>query len=266
MSVQSTPDPVLAALKTATATLEASHNTAGATVTAAMIAATIALLAALLTLLGAMVSAWVARRNTTMQVALQQKLKHAEFRQDWINVLREQMSRFQALAYSKPAEAATSSDVADAMLRVVMQLNPKDRNYEKLTGLMYDVMNHGRALAGKVSENVTSQSTIVAHVQLPSNPLVDANADFVTVCQDILKTEWDVTKKGLYSLRPEYPKEEEAAVRTLGRLHRLRIGWGPARETKAVPPPPPPARSGWRSIAGRMKAAAAHIYDGRTPT
>lgn len=236
----SNPDAVLAALKTATATLQASQNTAGATIRAATIAATIAIIAALLTFFAALITAWVARRNTTATIRLQQKLKHAEFRQKWIDNLREQMSKFQAMAYKDPTIAYRDPQVADAMLRVVLQMNPKDDNYQRLMGLMYDVMKYGRAKQGGDDETGAGQSAIVTSANLPLNPLLDAHADFVDVCQKILKTEWEVTKKGIYSLEPEYPPKELDGVRTFLRIHKLRFGWGPLKDTKADTDSPMP--------------------------
>ncbi|WP_375380177.1 hypothetical protein [uncultured Sphingomonas sp.] len=266
MAAQPTPDAVLAAIQQATAVLQASKNTASATTQAAYIAAGVAVAAAVITLVAGLINAWVARRNARFQVIVTQKLKHAEFRQNWINVLREQMAKFQALAYSDPTEKKIDQDLAEAMLRVLMQLNREDPNYPALTKLMYAVMNYRRAQAGRSEENQGGQGPIVSHALMPDDPLANECAEFIMICQDILKSEWDVTKKGIYSLRPDYPEEQDAAVRTITRVRRLRIGWGPARDTKAVPPPPLPARTGWRSIPGRIKAAAVHMYDGRALT
>lgn len=69
---------------------------------------------------------------------------------------------------------------------------------------------------------------------LPDDPLANERADFVMVCQDILKSEWDVTKKGIYSLKPEYPKDEQVAVRTVAQVKRFRIGWGPTKEEQTA--------------------------------
>lgn len=149
MAARPTPDAVLAAIQQATAVLQASKNTASATTQAAHIAAGFAVAAAVITLVAGLINAWVARRNAQFQVIVTQKLKHAEFRQEWINVLREQMAKFQALAYSDPTEKKIDQDLAEAMLRVLMQLNREDPNYPKLTKLMYAVMNHRRAQAGR---------------------------------------------------------------------------------------------------------------------
>lgn len=230
MAAPQTPDTVLAAIQQATAVLQASKNAASATTQAAYIAAGVAVAAAIITLIAGLINAWVARRNARFQVIVTQKLKHAEFRQDWINVLREQMAKFQALAYSDPTEKKIDQELAEAMLRVLMQLNREDPNYPKLTNLMYAVMNYRRARAGRSVENENGQGAIVSHALLPDDPLASERADFIIVCQDILKSEWDVTKKGIHSLKPDYPKDEEVAVRTVMQMKRFRIGWGPTKK------------------------------------
>lgn len=247
----------------------AAQTTAAATLHAAQIAAAFAVIAAVISLLGAIVNALVARRNAIVQARTAQQVKHAEFRQEWINVLREQMSKFQALAYSDPSQASSDPKVAEAMLRVVMQMNPRDPNYPRLTDLMYDVMRHGRERDrqetpgsnpagnhdkgnGSPSDRPTDAPDRGTPVALPDDPLLDANADFVTVCQEILKTEWDVTKAELRTFG--YPTCLRN-TRTFLRLGRLRLGWAP-----------PTLGNATGAAGDRWAAGTADPSSSRTPT
>jgi hypothetical protein len=217
MSVPQLPDSIIASL-----------NTASATVTAATIAATIALIAAALSLIGVLVSATIAKRNGMITARTAQQVKHADFRQNWINKLREQMALFQAKAFEDPVKAGSNPDVGEAMLMILMLIDRKDPHYTELKQLMYQVTNFTKA--PRDPGNPYTEEPDPRH--LPDNPIYTTHARFVEVCQDILKSEWEVTKKGLYSLESYF--EEQQQIETVAKVGWLRLGRAPKpRRVKA---------------------------------
>lgn len=219
-------------------------NAPTATVVAAIIAATIALAAAIISLLGVIISAGIAKRNGIITARTAQQVKHADFRQNWINKLRDEMATFQAKAFVNVSEAGKSAEVGEAMLKILMLIDRKDPHYEELKQLLYDVMNYAKDRDLRIANPQGGDLPT-----LPENPLTVAHAKFVQVCQDILKDEWEVTKKGLYSLESYF--DEAQQIETLGKMGRMRIGRAPKPKPVSttaddVPPtsaptPPPPA-------------------------
>lgn len=84
---------VRAALIQQAGALKAAAKTAEATKTAVETAATNAWWAAILALMGAVFAAFVAWRNGWLAARTTQQMKHADFRQKWIDSLREDMAR-----------------------------------------------------------------------------------------------------------------------------------------------------------------------------
>lgn len=202
-------------------------NAPTATVVAAIIAATIALAASIISLLGVIISAGIAKRNGIITARTAQQVKHADFRQNWINKLRDEMATFQAKAFVNVAGAGKSDEVGEAMLKILMLIDRKDPHYEELKGLLYDVMNYGKDRDLRIANPHGGDLPT-----LPENPLTVAHAKFVQVCQDILKDEWEVTKRGLYSLESYF--DEAQQIETLGKMGRMRIGRAPKPKSKPV--------------------------------
>jgi hypothetical protein len=89
--------------------ITAAQTTANATLRAAETAEHYAWIGACLALGGAVLAAIVAKRNGYLQARTTQQLKHAEFRQVWINWLRDEMANYQARPMSGLSLASRSS-------------------------------------------------------------------------------------------------------------------------------------------------------------
>src|ERR671932_337296 len=91
-----------------------------------------ALIASLVALVVGLWTAFVNRRNAGLQAVIVQQTKHAEFRQAWINRLREQMAELSAAAYGSAAngdeEVKRQLNIrkAAAMVRLLMDRNDTD--------------------------------------------------------------------------------------------------------------------------------------------
>ena len=167
------------------AATQAAAITAWGTMTAAMIAASAALGAALFAFLAGWLNSRVLRKGHALQAGIAQQIKHAEFRQVWINDLRTAMVEFQRLAADGSAPAET--EAFGNALQILLRMNPKDPNYD--------------ALLEKVSVLIKSPGAS------PREDWLNAHADFVMLCQTILKTEWDVLKAELNALSYPIPAE-----------------------------------------------------------
>jgi|SRR5580698_4084887 hypothetical protein len=106
------------------------------------------------------------------QIAFDHAAKIAEFRQAWINDLREAMATFQSIGIPKddPAE----QELRRIRTKIELLMNRRDDKYPELHRLMHDM---GNAIANDDSSWF--------------------NAPFVELCEDILKTEWEVLKRDL---------------------------------------------------------------------
>lgn len=154
---------VQAAMWTSDAMLRAASLTAGA-----------ALVASVFALIAALVAAHVATRNARLQARVTQQTKHADFRQDWINSLREKMVRFQALSYKIGLSADEKTECESLAIHILLLMNRADEDYPRLVSSLRSLPN-----------------------TLPDDP---AHGKYITLCQDILKREWNVTRADLYAL------------------------------------------------------------------
>lgn len=178
-------------------------DAAGITAAGAVFAAFIAALAALAAATFSFVSAWLtnrtARKNYALQAKIAQQLKHADFRQAWIDELRKAMVEFQRLSVEAEANADGKNPGSVAFghaLEILLRMNPRDPNYD--------------ALLEKVGE------VIKLPVVESRETWLDSHADFVRLCQIILKTEWDVLKRDLNDLTYVTP----SVGSSLGKAHR----------------------------------------------
>jgi hypothetical protein len=115
-----------------------------------------------------------AREAMEHQTKLNAKAKIAEFRQAWINNLRDAMVKLTALGLEQHA----GGEVIEAAAKIQLLMNKKDSRYPQLIKCMKDF-----AVAMKGRDQQCS-------------PL-----QFVELCQDILKNEWEVLKKELLELK-----------------------------------------------------------------
>lgn len=110
------------------------------------------------------------------QTKLNSKAKIAEFRQAWINSLRDEMARFTGLAAGGGVQDARELYATAA--KILLLMNRRDKRYPELIDC---IRNLDLGAAGK--------------------DRFDAGY-FREICQSILKDEWEVLKKDLLELKP----------------------------------------------------------------
>lgn len=128
----------------------------------------------------AALAAWYSTRRTLKteqeKMQLQTKLKVNEFRQNWINDLRDTMAEFQSYAISPDADPAQEREFYRLGTKVELLMNPRDPDFEELQELMYAFLH-------------TSTGDI--------NDKYSHNTPYVSLCQRILKREWERLKSDL---------------------------------------------------------------------
>jgi len=115
-----------------------------------------------------------AREAMEHQTKLNAKAKIAEFRQAWINNLRDAMAKVMRQGSGAPAQ----SDVIEAMAKIQLLMNKKDGRYPQLTKCLKEY-----AIAMKSGDQRYDSS------------------ELLELCQDILKNEWEVLKEELLELK-----------------------------------------------------------------
>jgi hypothetical protein len=113
-------------------------------------------------------------RGIDRQIRLQRASKLAEFRQGWINDLRESMATFHSFGIHPGSDQLQAREFFKFGTQIELFINRSDPNYARLQSAMHCF----------VSANTMEQK-------------FNCNAEYVAVCQDILKTEWDVLKEQL---------------------------------------------------------------------
>ena len=119
-------------------------------------------------------AAKLALKGVERQIALNYAVKMAEFRQRWINDLRDAMSGFHSVAILPGS--LDKREFFRLGTKIELLMNRNDPRYPNLDECMYDFLT-AESRAEKWS----------------------CNAPFVTICQDILKTEWELLKRELAS-------------------------------------------------------------------
>lgn len=161
------------------------QTTANATLHAAETAAHYAWVGACLALGGAVLAAIVAKRNGYLQARTTQQLKHAEFRQAWINQLRDEMANYQARAF-EPEATDERIALGKSIFTVLMLMDRNDPDYGRLAAQIGAVEKR----SGDTTE--PNPTTALTEVKLTNH------ADLLAICQDILKREWEVTKAEMH--------------------------------------------------------------------
>lgn len=115
-----------------------------------------------------------AAANRKIERKLSQELKLVEFRQSWINDLRNAFVSFHIVLHNKYDLAVDSASLAEAASRIILLMNPEDADFKEL------IKTH-RAMVIEKEERKEAPSLIA------SNELG----------QRILKREWDRLKKDL---------------------------------------------------------------------
>lgn len=151
-----------------------------ATIRSAQLTAQVALIAAAVAFVSAIIAGVVALRNGYLTVRSNAALKHADFRQLWINRLRDEMGTLQSLAVNyKPGDADGETKFIKSLTTILMLMNRDDPDYQLL-------IDHMNAIL------VSKESTDASH-------FFDAYVGLTDICQDILKREWEVTKREMHA-------------------------------------------------------------------
>lgn len=109
------------------------------------------------------------------QILLNSTAKLAEFRQRWINDLRDAMAKFTALAIAN--DASNFQETVEIGAKIALLMNRRDKRFPDLV----------RGMTAFRERAQSRESTF------------DLSA-FRRLCQDILKDEWEVLKKELSSV------------------------------------------------------------------
>jgi hypothetical protein len=144
-----------------------------------------ALIVGAVSTVGATFGGWLSSRATLKatqkalagikrQIKFQHASKIAEFRQAWINDLRESMSTLQSIGVTPDLQHRQRTDFYKAGTKIELLMNRSDIRYDRLQECMYAF------LAAETAEEKYL-----------------CNAPFVLVCQDVLKAEWEVLKSDL---------------------------------------------------------------------
>ncbi len=132
-------------------------------------------------LLTLFVTIYVSWKNTKLSAAL----KVAEMRQEWINTLRNQMVEYSVLCLRRQKDRnGELGDLAKIDGQITLMMNWEDENYPELEKAMRVLSKAVMRLEGQKGDHI-----------------VDIHAEYITVCQKILKREWNRLKEDLKKKR-----------------------------------------------------------------
>jgi len=148
---------------------------------AAVVAGLSTLLAACLNRKSAKFAAEISRGNAILQARLTANVKLAEFRQQWIDALREDMAKFSSLCIilniterlenNLEVQKISIADAVAASQKIILRINRNDENFVALDQLIY-----------KLTPSCNAEN------------LQDLLHEYNEICQKILKAEWDVLR------------------------------------------------------------------------
>lgn len=205
--------------------IQAAQTAAEGAITAATVSAVVAAIAAVLSFIGVFLTARVARRNGFIQTRATQQLKHADFRQTWINALREEMARFLALTAELITDAKKEPAVIQSMAMILLRMNSRDKEYDGLIDALDEVLDAAKATPG-------------------IKPYGAAAGDYLIICQRILKSEWETTRDAMLEEPPEWGSTRSAETAPSASPIRMpkHLDAKPATEiTSGTHQPPPTA-------------------------
>ena len=136
----------------------------------AVVAAGAALGSALFAFMAALINARVQAKNAKLQAQTASSIKLAEFRQKWIDRLREQFVSLQLKIASNPTDL--DDELAEDLFRILMMMNKDDPKMEEIKGLVSRSLKKGEA----------------GH---------EAQVELLTLLQTVIKEEWEVVKTDL---------------------------------------------------------------------
>jgi hypothetical protein len=131
----------------------------------------IPIIAALIAFVGVGRTLILSWRNANRQLRSAHTLKVAEMRQQWINSLRDSMSKFQSYGVTPGVLQTSEREFYEYGTRIELLMNPKDPDYAELHDCLYEFL-----AADAIMEKYS------------------ANPKFVGICQRILKREWETLK------------------------------------------------------------------------
>ena len=197
---------IAASINARLATLGAAQKSADAAMAAAERTSNYALAAAIVAVVGVLITAFVTWRNGYLQARVSQQLKHAEFRQTWINALREEMARFQLLTAQSLVDVGKDAELAQSMSMILLRMDRSDEDYDRL------VRQDGRR------HRTPSRRVATAPTLRPGK--APPRADLLLICQDILKREWNVTKDEMNRTPLIWPFDHKVVAAARGEAQR----------------------------------------------
>lgn len=127
-------------------------------------------------------ASWYATRKTLKankhRMNFEGVMKIAEFRQAWINNLRDEMAEFQSYGVHPESNPAQERIFYKLGTKIELLMNPNDPDYPELQQQMYAFLS------------VSDGDTVDKYSQNPK---------FIELCQRILKREWDRLKRDIQS-------------------------------------------------------------------
>ena len=116
------------------------------------------------------------RRSEKERIQFERLMKISEFRQSWINSLRDCMSEFQSYGVTPGMDPASKREFYALGTKIELLMNPSDADYRSLQNSLYGFLVSSR------------ESTLDKYGN---------NAQFIAICQRILKREWERLKEEL---------------------------------------------------------------------
>ena len=116
------------------------------------------------------------KRSERERIQFERLMKISEFRQLWINSLRDCMSEFQSYGVTPGLTPASLREFYALGTKIELLMNPADQDYNALKNCLYQFLES--------SEGSTYDK-------------YGSNSQYVAVCQHILKREWDRLKEEL---------------------------------------------------------------------
>lgn len=134
-------------------------------------------MAAYLTMYATKKAAELAAKGLENQIRLNSAVKLAEFRQGWINELRQAIAKFQSLGDT--LKESDLPQVHELQAKIELLMNRKDKRYESLVD----------AMAAFITETDDIQRAL-------------RQTEFMVISQDILKAEWETLKREIGHIPP----------------------------------------------------------------
>ena len=123
---------------------------------------------------GVLISTMFTRRSSEKQARIQTALELAEFRQAWIDTLRDTMAQFQSLGVTPGLDHIKRPEFFQTGTKIQLLMNRDDPDYAVLDECLYNFL-----MADTEQEKYRS------------------NPDYIDVCQRILKREEERLKSDL---------------------------------------------------------------------